>query len=216
MNTQTATEYRNLPLAVLTESTTNPRRFFADVALKELADSIRVQGVLSPLLVRPITEQSFEIVAGARRYRAAQMAEAATVPVRIVNLTDAEALETALVEILRPASRCRRCIDMTKRGEPFAPTSRAANQLRDAGISADTLQGFLVRVRQPTADRHLYMVDESSLASTKQVRDFLSKLDSGDRVLLIGDTRQHQGVEPASQPTMPSSKASTAPCDVNV
>jgi conjugative relaxase-like TrwC/TraI family protein len=77
----------------------------------------------------------------------------------------------------------------------FAPTSRAANQLRDAGISADTLQGFIVRAHQPTSDRHLYMVDESSLASSKQVRDFLTKLDSGDRVLLIGDTRQHQGVE---------------------
>jgi ParB family chromosome partitioning protein len=100
MNPNTATEYRNLPLNVLTESTTNPRRIFEDVALKELADSIRVQGVLSPLLVRPLTGQSFEIVAGARRYRAAQIAEAATVPVRIVNLTDAEALEAALVENL--------------------------------------------------------------------------------------------------------------------
>ncbi len=79
--------------------------------------------------------------------------------------------------------------------EGFAPTSRAAHQLRDAGISADTLQGFLARAKQPTPERHLYMVDESSLASTQQVRDFLTKLDSGDRVLLIGDVRQHQGVE---------------------
>lgn len=79
--------------------------------------------------------------------------------------------------------------------EGFAPTSRAAHQLRDAGISADTLQGFLARSRQRGPERHLYMVDESSLASTKQVRDFLGWLDSGDRVLLIGDTRQHQGVE---------------------
>jgi conjugative relaxase-like TrwC/TraI family protein len=79
--------------------------------------------------------------------------------------------------------------------EGFAPTSRAAHQLRDAGISADTLQGFLARSRQPIPERHLYMVDESSLASTKQVRDFLQKLDPGDRVLFIGDTRQHQGVE---------------------
>ena len=100
MNPNTATEYRNLPINVLTESTTNPRRIFEDAALKELAASIRVQGVLSPLLVRPLTGQSFEIVAGARRYRAAQIAEAATVPVRIVNLTDAEALEAALVENL--------------------------------------------------------------------------------------------------------------------
>ncbi len=96
-----ATEYRNLPLNVLSESTANPRRVFEDAALKELAASIRVQGVLSPLLVRPVTEQSFEIVAGARRYRAAQIAEAATVPVRIVHLTDAEAMEAALIENLQ-------------------------------------------------------------------------------------------------------------------
>ena len=101
MNMNTATEYRNLPLAVLTESTTNPRRIFEDSALKELAESIRTQGVLSPLLVRPLTDQSFEIVAGARRYRAAQMAEAETVPVRIVALTDAEALEAQLIENLQ-------------------------------------------------------------------------------------------------------------------
>ena len=56
MNTTTvtnATEYRDLPLAMLTESTTNPRRIFEENALKELAETIRSQGVLSPLLVRP-------------------------------------------------------------------------------------------------------------------------------------------------------------------
>jgi ParB family chromosome partitioning protein len=103
MNTavNNATEYRNLPLALLTESKTNPRRTFEDDSLKELAESIRTQGILSPLLVRPITEQGFEIVFGARRYRAAQMAEASTVPVRIKNLTDAEALEAQLIENLQ-------------------------------------------------------------------------------------------------------------------
>ena len=103
MSTQNiaATEYRNVPLAVLTESKTNPRRIFDDAALKELADSIRSQDVLSPLLVRPLNERTFEIVAGARRYRAAQMAQAETVPVRIVNLTDAEALEAQLIENLQ-------------------------------------------------------------------------------------------------------------------
>jgi ParB family chromosome partitioning protein len=95
-----ATEYRNVSLSLLSESKTNPRRIFEDAALKELAESIRTQGVLSPLLVRPLTENGFEIVAGARRYRAAQIAEAATVPVRIVNLSDAAALEAQLVENL--------------------------------------------------------------------------------------------------------------------
>jgi ParB/RepB/Spo0J family partition protein len=104
MNTTTvtnATEYRDLPLAMLTESTTNPRRLFEENALKELADTIRSQGVLSPLLVRPTSERSFEIVFGARRYRAAQMAEVVTVPVRIKNLTDAEVLEAQLIENLQ-------------------------------------------------------------------------------------------------------------------
>jgi ParB family chromosome partitioning protein len=96
-----ATEYRNVSLALLNESKTNPRRTFEEAALKELAESIRAQGVLSPLLVRPLTENGFEIVAGARRYRAAQMAEVPTVPVRIVNLTDAQAVEMSIVENLQ-------------------------------------------------------------------------------------------------------------------
>jgi ParB family transcriptional regulator, chromosome partitioning protein len=95
-----ATEYRNVSLSLLNESKTNPRRTFEATALKELAESIRSQGVLSPLLVRPLTENGFEIIAGARRYRAAQMAEQSTVPVRIVNLSDAAALEAQLVENL--------------------------------------------------------------------------------------------------------------------
>ena len=95
-----ATEYRNVSLSLLNESRTNSRRTFEEVALKELAESIKSQGVLSPLLVRPLTENGFEIIAGARRYRAAQMAEVPTVPVRIVHLTDAETLEAQLVENL--------------------------------------------------------------------------------------------------------------------
>jgi hypothetical protein len=83
--------------------------------------------------------------------------------------------------------------------EGFAPTSRAAGQLREAGIDASTLQSFLARRMDDAGkiqpNRHLYMLDESSLASTKQMRDFLQKLTPNDRVLLIGDTAQHQGVD---------------------
>jgi conjugative relaxase-like TrwC/TraI family protein len=81
--------------------------------------------------------------------------------------------------------------------EGFAPTSRAARQLAEAGVETATLQGFLARGtnREPSEKRHFYFVDESSLASTNQVREFLARLGPQDRVLLIGDTRQHQGVE---------------------
>ncbi|MFY9844432.1 MAG: MobF family relaxase [Terriglobales bacterium] len=81
--------------------------------------------------------------------------------------------------------------------EGFAPTSRAARQLKEAGIEAGTLQAFLARTGHPEVEerKHLYLIDESSLASTNQIREFLSRLGAGDRVILIGDIRQHQGVE---------------------
>jgi len=83
--------------------------------------------------------------------------------------------------------------------EGFAPTSRAAAQLREAGIDASTLQSFLARSENhldPSPEpRHLYMLDESSLASTRQMRDFLERLKTQDRVLVIGDTNQYQAVD---------------------
>jgi len=100
MTTTVQSEYRNLPLANLTESAMNPRRSFDESALNELAESIKTQGILAPLVVRPVG-QHFEIVAGARRYRAAQRAGLETAPVRIVELTDAQALETSIVENLQ-------------------------------------------------------------------------------------------------------------------
>ena len=81
--------------------------------------------------------------------------------------------------------------------EGFAPTSRAAKQLREAGISAGTLQGFLVRRSTPDLPngKRLYLVDESSLTSTHHVKEFMHRLGPQDRVVLIGDIRQHQAVE---------------------
>ncbi|HEV2112768.1 MAG TPA: MobF family relaxase [Terriglobales bacterium] len=78
----------------------------------------------------------------------------------------------------------------------LAPTSRAAQKIEEAGIEASTLQRHLA-CGDETRDgaKHLYIVDESSLASTKQVREFLQRLESQDRVLLVGDVRQHQAVE---------------------
>ncbi len=78
----------------------------------------------------------------------------------------------------------------------FAPTSRATRQLESAGIQSSTLQRFLA-IRQGERAEHpqLYVLDESSLASTKQVNEFLKRLDEQDRVLLVGDIRQHQAVE---------------------
>ncbi len=80
--------------------------------------------------------------------------------------------------------------------EGFAPTSRAAQKLAEAGIETSTLQRHLARGEQPdTGERRLYVLDESSLASTRQMHEFLVRLLPNDRVLLVGDTRQHEAVE---------------------
>jgi conjugative relaxase-like TrwC/TraI family protein len=82
------------------------------------------------------------------------------------------------------------------RVEGFAPTSRAAQKLAEAGMETSTLQKHLARGQQPdTGGKRLYILDESSLASTRQVYEFVNRLHPNDRVLLVGDRRQHEAVE---------------------
>jgi ParB family chromosome partitioning protein len=100
-------EYQTIPLSRLHESTFNPRRHFSEAELTGLSASIASHGVLQPLLVRAHQKQakgeatSYEIIAGARRFRAAKMAQISGVPVRVVKLSDAEALEAAVIENLQ-------------------------------------------------------------------------------------------------------------------
>ncbi len=80
--------------------------------------------------------------------------------------------------------------------EGFAPTSRAAHKLAEAGMETSTLQHHLARGTQPdTGAKQLYVLDESSLASTRQMHEFIERLHCNDRVLLVGDSRQHEAVE---------------------
>jgi ParB-like chromosome segregation protein Spo0J len=92
-------EYRSVPITALAESATNPRKRFNEKSLEELAASFKTQGILAPLLVRELEESKYEVVAGARRLRAAKLAELEKLPVRVVKLTDAEAIEAQCVEL---------------------------------------------------------------------------------------------------------------------
>jgi conjugative relaxase-like TrwC/TraI family protein len=78
----------------------------------------------------------------------------------------------------------------------LAPTSRAAHKLAESGIESGTLQRHLIQHEARTeGQKRLFVIDESSLASTKQMNDFFHRLHPSDRVLLVGDTRQHEAVE---------------------
>jgi ParB family transcriptional regulator, chromosome partitioning protein len=98
-----ATGGSTLPVAFLRPGKFQPRRHFDEAALEELAGSIRHHGLLQPILVRPVAGQAdaYEIIAGERRWRAAQRAALHDVPVVIQTLTDSQALEIALVENLQ-------------------------------------------------------------------------------------------------------------------
>jgi ParB family chromosome partitioning protein len=94
---QDSSAFQFLAIDEIHESTTNPRKTFDEAKLWELAESIKHNGMIQPVTVRP-NNQGFEIVAGARRFRAAQLAELFSVPARIVEIDDAQALEWQLVE----------------------------------------------------------------------------------------------------------------------
>ncbi|HKR15289.1 MAG TPA: MobF family relaxase [Pyrinomonadaceae bacterium] len=80
----------------------------------------------------------------------------------------------------------------------FAPSARAAQQLGESGIESETIQLFLRLRKQPAATSRLFVLDESSLASTQHIHKLFACLEPEDKVLLVGDARQHQAVEAGS------------------
>ncbi|KUJ83103.1 chromosome partitioning protein ParB [Microbulbifer flavimaris] len=90
-------ELRELPIEYLQRGRYQPRRDFPQESLQELADSIRAQGIMQPIVVRPVGEK-FEIIAGERRWRAAQLAELDRVPALVRDVPDEAAVAMALIE----------------------------------------------------------------------------------------------------------------------
>jgi ParB family chromosome partitioning protein len=92
-------DMRTLSVAQLVRGKYQPRRHFDETALQELAQSIRSNGLLQPILVRPLAQEGqFEIIAGERRWRAAQLAELCDVPCLVKHLTDDQAAEATAIE----------------------------------------------------------------------------------------------------------------------
>lgn len=90
-----------LPINEITRNEDQPRKTFDEGALQELSDSIVQHGVLQPLLVRPLPEGGYQLVAGERRWRASRMAGLKEVPVVIRELSDVETMEIAIIENLQ-------------------------------------------------------------------------------------------------------------------
>jgi ParB family transcriptional regulator, chromosome partitioning protein len=89
---------RRVPIEFISANPRNPRRLYSDAELEGLAASIRERGIIQPIVVRPRGADSYEIIAGERRWRAAQRAGLHEVPVVVLDASDAEALELAIIE----------------------------------------------------------------------------------------------------------------------
>lgn len=91
-------ELKELPVEFVTRGKYQPRRDMHPDALEELAESIKAQGIMQPIVVRPVSENRYEIIAGERRWRAAQIAGLAEVPALIRDVPDEAAIAMALIE----------------------------------------------------------------------------------------------------------------------
>ena len=112
-------DLRQIPVEMIAPNPHQPRRHFDEDALGALADSLRERGVLQPVLVRPVAGGTYQLVAGERRWRAAQLAGFETVPAVVREHDDAESLELALIENvaredLNPVEEARACVMLTE------------------------------------------------------------------------------------------------------
>jgi ParB family chromosome partitioning protein len=97
-NVQTKSSSEKIPIHFVYANPSQPRKNFNQELLKELSESIKEQGIIQPILVRKKSEDKYEIVAGERRWRAAQLAKIHEVPVIILNVDDKKSLEFAILE----------------------------------------------------------------------------------------------------------------------
>ncbi len=167
------------PIDAITPNPRQPRTRFDDAGLAELANSIRLQGILQPLLVRPLAHGRFELIAGERRWRAARLAGLATVPIIRREASEADSLELALIENLQ-----REDLNPIERAEAYA------HYMRTFGVSAESLAERLGESRPNVANyARLLLLPE-------EVRDLVrsGKLGMGHARALLGLPSQERQI----------------------
>ena len=163
-NDATPGELRTLPVDLLQRGAHQPRQEFAAAALQELADSIRAQGVLQPVLVRPLAaSDNYEIIAGERRWRAAQLAGLYEIPAVVRAFDDKQAACIALIENIQRAdlNPLEQARGLARLSEEFALThdaiAEAVGRSRSAVTNMLRLLELCAEVKQLLETRQLEM-----------------------------------------------------------
>jgi ParB family chromosome partitioning protein len=163
-----------LRLSEIEPNKNQPRTYFDETALEELADSIKTHGLLQPIVVRPMPGGTYQIVAGERRWRACRLAELSTVPVIIKDLDDKETMELALIENLqrKDLNPVEEALGYSRLIKEFGLTQEAVSER--VGKSRSAVTNFLRLLSLP-ADRLEAL--EKGLISQGHARALLSFTD---------------------------------------
>jgi ParB family chromosome partitioning protein len=165
---------RKLPIGALRPNARNPRRTFAATELDELAASLRERGIIQPIVVRPLRDaaDSYEIIAGERRWRAAQRAGLHEVPIVVIEATDAEALQLAIIENVQRADL-----------NPLEEAQGYRALIDEFGNSQEDIAKIVGKSRS-------YVANTLRLLKLPEpVKAYISagKLDAGHARMLVGD-----------------------------
>lgn len=228
---------KKLPLHCIVPNNKQPRTFFDDEKLLELAESIKAQGVLQPLLVRPIgtpQEQKYEIVAGERRFRASKIAGLREIPVIIKELTDEQAALVALIENLQredlnPMEEAQGLLELAQkfnlRQEDIAAKigksrSMVANTLRLMQLPECIRQDIAKKQMTPGQARPLLVINDAEVL--KELRRRILEKDASARLVeswvahwkrygsLPEDTTQEKVKDPSHKKAVSSTTNSNA------
>ena len=164
---------RKLPIGSLRPNARNPRRIFSNTELDELAASLRERGIIQPIVARAVrgTPDAFEIIAGERRWRAAQRAGLHEVPVVIIEATDAEALQLAIIENVQRADL-----------NPLEEAEGYRSLIRDFSHSQDDIARMVGKSRSHVANT----LRLQTLPDRVREHIHSGRLDAGHARALIG------------------------------
>ncbi len=190
---------RNLPIDALQPGKYQPRTRMDQEALGELATSIKAQGVMQPILVRPVAEERYEIIAGERRWRAARMAGLGTVPALVRDVPDRQALAVALIENiqreglnpLEEAAGIQRLVQ--EFGMTHATAAEAVGRSRSGVTNLLRLLELAPPVRELLAEGRLDMGHARALLALPVARQIELAREAAERQLSVRDVERRAG-----------------------
>jgi ParB family chromosome partitioning protein len=201
---------RNLAIDELQAGKYQPRSHMEQAALAELADSIRSQGVMQPILVRPLAAGRYEIIAGERRWRAARMAGLSSVPALVKEIPDQQALAASLIENIQreDLNPLEEATGIQRLTQEFGLTHQAIAETLGRSRAAVTnllrLLELAPPVRELLAEGHIDMGHARALLALPVARQIELAREAAHRGLSVREVEQRvAGALKPAQPRQP-------------